>query len=207
MMMPIIMIILCLLLGVGSFIYKNAYGGQQVEENTAQDFVNVIDIKDNFLYTLDGYIMTYIRIHPISIELLSDKEKESLCNNLTAELSGINRPFKFLAVSRPVDISLLLEEYTNLISGTENHIQKALLRNEIYQINEFALSGDVVERQFHIILWEKFSEGIEHDLLKHTQELIKSFESTGIKCDILESHEIVRLCNLINNPSYEGISE
>lgn len=206
MIMPIVMISLCLLFGMGFLIYKNYKTTGKEEENTAQDFVNVVDIKDNFLYTLDGYVMTYIRIHPISIELLSDKEKESLCNSLTAELSSISKPFKFLAVSRPVDISLLLEEYTNLLSSTEDHIQKALLRNEIYQMNDFALSGDVVERQFHLILWEKYSAGIENDLLKRTKEFVKKFENAGIKCDILQSYDIIRLCNLVNNPAYQDIN-
>ncbi len=200
MIMPIVMITLCLLSGVGYFIYKNYYISHQKEENTAQDFVNVVDIKENFLYTLDGYAMTYIRIHPISIELLSHKEKETLCNELTAELSSVDKPFKFLAVSRPVDISGLLEEYTNLLSNTDDHIQKALLRKEIYEMNEFALSRDVVERQFYIILWEKLSEDIEKDLMKRLKELIKKFENVGIRCDILESYDIIRLCDLINNP-------
>jgi len=114
MIMPITMIALCLLGGVGYFLFSKINFNTKQEENTAQDFINIVDIKDNFLYTRDGYIMSYFRIQPISIELLSEREKESLCNMLTAELSSINEPFKFIAISRPVNISGLLEEYTQI---------------------------------------------------------------------------------------------
>ncbi|WXR60949.1 hypothetical protein WG909_11690 [Peptostreptococcaceae bacterium AGR-M142] len=73
----------------------------------------------------------YIKINSISIDLFSETEKEQICRALTAELSSIRKPFKFLAVSRPVDISPLINEYTQLLSETNNQKQKELLRNEM----------------------------------------------------------------------------
>lgn len=74
---------------------------------TAQQFINVKDIKDKILYSKDNHIFCYIKIHPVSIDLLSDNEKMNLCKNLAAELSGERKPYKFFAISRPVDISAL----------------------------------------------------------------------------------------------------
>lgn len=207
MIMPIIMITLCLLGGVGYFFYSKLNVTTEQEVNSAQDFVNIVDIKDNFLYTKDSYIMSYFKIQPISIELLSETEKENLCNTLTAELSSVNEPFKFIAISRPVDISGLLEEYTQLLHNSHNHIQKELLRKEIYEMNDYALSGEVVERQFYIVLWQKYHEDVESELLKKTKEFIKRFESCGIDCTLLKEGEIVGLCSLVNNSIYESIGE
>lgn len=207
MILPIVMIALCLIGGIGYFLYTKLSNSNRNKENTAQDFINIVDIKDNFLYTRDGYITSYFRIQPISIELLSAKEKENLCNMLTAELSSINEPFKFLAVSRPVDISGLLEEYTELLHNSKDHIQKELLRKEVYEMNDYALSGEVVERQFYIMLWQKHSEGIENDLLKRTMDFMRCFDSCGINCTLLEEGEIVGLCSLVNNSIYETNGE
>lgn len=179
------------------------------KKQTAQDFVNVKDIKDKFLYTRDEKIASYIQINPIDINLLSKREKQSLARTLTAELTSERKTFKFIAVSRPVDISPLLTEYQNIISNTNNQKQKELLRHEMYSISNFALSGEVVERQFYIMLWEDYEEGIERDLLKRAMEFTSKLESSGIKCNILTQNKIVRLCNLINNPAYintEGTS-
>ncbi|MGB4352647.1 MAG: hypothetical protein WBJ01_09710 [Tissierellaceae bacterium] len=177
------------------------------KKETAQDFVNVKDIKDKFLYTRDEKIISYIQINPIDINLLSKREKQTLARTLTAELTSERKTFKFIAVSRPVDISPLLTEYQNIISNTTNQKQKELLRHEMYSISNFALSGEVVERQFYIMLWEDYEEGIERDILKRAMEFSSKLESSSIKCNILTENKIVRLCNLINNPAYTNIED
>jgi len=104
--LPIIMILLCAIAGAVAFFFSKIpkqLKNDQINENqkTAQEFVNVKDIHDRFLYTRDGQIIAYIKIHPISIDLFSDSEKEQISKVLTAELSSVQKPFKFLAVSRP----------------------------------------------------------------------------------------------------------
>ena len=66
---------------------------------TAQEFINVRDVKDKYLYTKDGLVLTFLRVHGVSIDLYSKSEKHSLIRQLTAELSDIQYPFKFMAVS------------------------------------------------------------------------------------------------------------
>lgn len=206
--LPIIMILLCAIAGAVAFFFlkrpKHIKGDQLNEsQKTAQEFVNVKDIHDRFLYTRDGQIIAYIKIHPISIDLFSDSEKEQISKVLTAELSSVQKPFKFLAVSRPVDITPLVNEYQSLLLETTDQKQKELLRHEIMEISNFATSGEVIERNFFIMLWSRYRDGIEADLMKECQEMVQKFESVNIICDIIKEQEIVRLCNLINNPAYE----
>lgn len=207
---PIIMIIVCLIGGAVVFLKRDKKKSKEIlnkDDQTANEFVNVKDIKDRFLYTRDGQIIMYIKINPISIDLFSEREKKQLNKTLTAELSSEQKPFKFLAVSRPVDISPLINEYTQIIASTSDQKQKDLLRNEMMVMSNYALSGDVVERQFYIMLWEKYEEGVERDLSKRCYEFISKFESGSIRCEILKEQEIVRLCNLINNPTYSNIED
>ena len=42
---------------------------------TANEFVNVKDIKGNFLYTKDDYIFGYVRLYQFNLDLLSREER------------------------------------------------------------------------------------------------------------------------------------
>lgn len=112
-----------------------------------------------------------------------------------------------MIVPRPADISSLIDEYQNIFSNTTNQKQKELLTKEMNSLNDFVLSGEEDERQIYIILWEEYEEGIERELLKRTMEFASKFESSGIKCDVLNKNKIVRLCNLVNNPAYTNIED
>ncbi|WP_246590495.1 hypothetical protein [Paenibacillus sophorae] len=168
---------------------------------TAQQFVNVQDIRGNFLYTQDGWLLCYLRIFPISLDLLSPSEKRLLINKLTAELSSVRFPFKFLAVSRPVDISPLISELGALLPAADPK-QKELLRQEMLEMNTFALSGEVVERQFYLMLWQRLEAGGERDMQEKAKRLAQHFEDGQVEAKLLKQQDIVRLCNLVNNPAY-----
>ena len=208
---PIIMLAVTLIGGGILLLFlKTSKRSPQLDEagaamQTAQQFINVKDIRDKYLYTRDGMVFIYVRIHAISIDLYSKSEKNVLIKTLTAELSDIQYPFKFMALSRPVDISPLITEMSELKEAEDK--RKELLRQEILQMGGFALSGEIVERQFYIALWEKQEEGIERDLLKRASLLCEKFAIGGVAGDILTEKEIVRLINLVNNPFYTHLED
>ena len=122
------------------------------------------------------------------------------------ELSDIQYPFKFLALSRPVDISPLITEMGDMLKEAEEK-RKEILRQEILQMGSYALSGEIVERQFYIAIWDKQDEGSERDMLKKASLLCEKFAAGGVVTDILTKKEIVRLVNLVNNPSYTHLED
>lgn len=211
MLLPILILLLCLL-GGGAvlFFLRTSKRGPQatsdVAAQTAQQFVNVRDIQGHFLYTLDGWILSYIRLFPISLDLLSLAEKRLLIRKLTAELSSIRYPFKFLAVSRPVDISPLISDLSSLLPSADV-TQKELLRQELMEMNALALSGEVVERQFYVSLWQRQETGAERDLLDKAKRFVQHFEDAGVQAQLLKQQEIVRFCNLVNNPAYSHLDQ
>lgn len=203
---PIIVILLWAALGGVAYFYIHKRKKKSVihlkeAQITANEFVNIRDIQDKFLYTRDGQAIAYIKIHPISIDLFSDSEKETMCRTLTAELSSLQKPFKFLAVSRPVDITPLVNEYSKLLAESTDPMQKELLRHELMVVGNYAISGEVIERQFYLMLWCAEGEGCERELMKECRELLHKLESAGIQGDMIHEQEIMRLCNLINNPA------
>lgn len=212
MILPIIMIVVCAVLGGGAFLFirfsdqRKKRVAAADDQKTANEFVNVKDIKGKYLYTRDNFILCYLKINPISIDLFSKGEKQQLIKQLTANMSGIRHPFKFLAVSRPVDITPLISELSAALA-TSDLKQKELLKQEILEMTTFALSGEVVERQFYIVLWEKADDGAEKDLLMKAKDMVGNFCDCGIGCEILEQQDIVWLCNLINNPAYMHLED
>lgn len=214
---PIIMLTVTLL-GGGVFLLilknggKKPVSGESAAQDsrqpckTAMEFINIKDIKGRYLYTKDGMILTFLRLHAISIDLLSRSEKNSLIKQLTAELSDIQYPFKFMAVSRPVDISPLINELTGMLKDAGEK-RKELLRHEILQMSSYALSGEIVERQFYISIWDRYEEGMEKDIYKRAALLSEKFSVNGIGCDIIGEKEIVRLINLVHNPAYVHLED
>jgi len=181
--------------------------GKPVENKSVHDFINIRDIKGNILYTIDDKICAFFKIDPITVDLYSQREKRQLCQLLSSQLASENKPFKFLAVSRPVDISPLISEYKQIIDTTPDTKIKDILKNEMVEMNNFAHSGDVVQRQFYFMIWEDFKKNNEQELVKRISDFANKFKSCRLSGEILKQHEIVRLCNLVNNPAYTHIED
>ena len=213
-MFPIIMLIVCVVSIVIVMLKMKGSGNDQdkkeAESNyalTAQEFSNVKDIQDIYLYTLDGYLISYIKVNSISIDLLSDMERKSITRKLTDEFSEIEETFMFMAVSRPVDITPLVNDYMDMMHSTDDHIRKELLRQEIKVISEYSLSGEVVQREFFYKIWEKVHESAESNLQKRVNNMVNKLETAGFSCEILKRNNIIRLCNLVNNPAFAAIED
>ena len=211
MILPIIMIILCVVGGGIAYFFikrseKNKYKEKNLPDVTANEFINVKDISGNFLYTNDGLVLCYLKLTPISIDLYSKTEKRNIVRTLTAEMSATQFPFKFIAVSRPIDISPLLSELHSLLMTTDTK-QKELLKAEMVEMSNFAMGGDIVERQFYIVIWDKAVDGVERELMNRARVIADNFGGSKIPCEILHQQDIVRLCNLVNNPSYTHIED
>lgn len=209
---PIIMLSITLLGGgLLLFVLKHSRPGNRTGESspaiqTAQEFINVKDIRDRFLYTSDGLVLVFIRIHAVSIDLYSKAEKYSLIRQLTAQLSDIQYPFKFMAVSKPVDISPVITDMQSMLKGADDR-RRELLRQEILQMSGFALSGEIVERQFYVSLWDQAGEGAEKELSRRAALFSEKFSGCGIPCSLLGEKEIVQLLNMVHNPSYTHLED
>ena len=81
------------------------------KEKTCNEEVGILDIRNNYIYTRDGNVIAGIKIYSINTQLLTDREKENLINDLSAELSSEQEDIKYFNIARPVDISPLQEYF------------------------------------------------------------------------------------------------
>jgi len=155
------------------------------KEKTCNEEINIKDIRNNFLYTNDNKIICYIKIHPLNLFLISNKEKNSIKNQLSAEFSSEVKPMKFFSIARPVEVSSVLDDLRKLQTETLNQIQKMLLRAHIGEITRLTLSGDRVERQIYLMIWQELNDYAEKDILKRAMDLSNKFAVSNIKTEIL----------------------
>lgn len=202
----IIILVLTVLFGGAVIIYlqiqKKKANTLNIDQQTAQDMINVKDIRNNFLYTKNGLIMMYLRINPINKDLFSKREEKLLTRRLSAQFSGDRKPFKFIAVSRSTDISPMLSDYEQKRSSSTDSVRKYLLKEEMSALADFSLSGDAIERRFYFCIWQRFNDVAEKEITKRMNEFVSRFQSAGISVEIAHEREIAQLINLIHNPAY-----
>lgn len=203
MVFAIIIMISCIFLLV-LFSFQN--GKNKKEESvklvSAQDFINVLNINKNVLYTADNKCIAYIRLQPPMSSLWSRREKRMKTNTLVAEISKDREPWVLSAVSRPMDITYLINQYKNMREQTDNVIRKNLLKQEMMELQDKVGSGQAVERQFYIKIWAENKPGAEENLLTRAQQIIGAYESIGVTGSLLKKQDIIPYCNLVHNPSY-----
>ncbi len=163
---------------------------------TANEYLNIRDIRDKFLYTNDGYIFSYINITGFNVSLFTKKEKKQISWNLSSSISNYKYPFKFLAISRAVNISELLNQYKNMMNQTKDPIRRDLIRQEIDTLAHFATAGEVTERLFYIALFTQYYEGCEKEFIKSVMEFKNIFENNNINAQILNEVQINQMVNL-----------
>lgn len=168
---------------------------------TANQITDVRDIKNNVLYTKSNYVIKYLRLYPINIDLLSESEKESLCNTLTASFKSMEDPFTIISIPRTVD----MEDYINYLTSNyddeiENPERKSLLNIMIKEASEKVMSGNNFEHQFYIKAWEKEHGGEETKKLKERiEEISNNYNMVQNPTKVVEDIEIIKLCNLYGN--------
>ena len=59
---------------------------KKTKELTCNEEVGILDIRNNYIYTRDGNVIAGLKIYSINTQLLTEREKQNLINELSAEL-------------------------------------------------------------------------------------------------------------------------
>lgn len=173
-----------------------------IKEKTCNEEINIKDIRNNFLYTNDNRVMCYIKIQPLNLYLLSNKEQEQIIKQLSAELSSETKEMKFFSIARPVDVGDLLQDLQEKANNSLEQIQKGLLKKHINETVRLTFTGEAVERQNFLIIWQEASDYAEKDLLKRAMELVNKLANCNVKSEILEEQYIIQLCSGFTNMNF-----
>ena len=169
--------------------------------STAQQEINILDIKNNLIYTRDNLIIAILKINSLNMQLFSKKELINKIKDITSELSTETKEFKMTSIARPVDIGSLIDFLRNILNNSTDSIQKRLLRENIRETLNLTLVGDAVERQNLLIISEVLSDNAEQEIQKRAREIVQKFDNCGMKLEILNDQYLIQVCNSFTNMS------
>lgn len=167
----------------------------------AQQEINILDIKNNLIYTRDNLIIAILKINSLNMQLFSKKELKNKIKDITSELSTETKEFKMTSIARPVDVGSLIDFLRNILNNSTDSIQKRLLRENIRETLNLTLVGDAVERQNLLIISEVLSDNAEQEIQKRAREIVQKFDNCGMKLEILNDQYLIQVCNSFTNMS------
>ena len=176
----------------------------QKNKNTQSlnEFLNIKNIKGNYLYTLDEQVISFIKVNPMNIELLSDKELESKMDFEAIEFSNEQFPYKIIVIPRAVDISDYIREQEELRNKLTDDVCIEIINNRIISTTEMIENKNIIENEFYIMIFDANKENIKIELNKRANNWISRLKNCGLKSEILEEREIILLVKSFTIPEF-----
>jgi len=172
------------------------------KKQTLNEFLNIKDIKSNYLYTLDEQVITFIKVNPINIELLSDEEMESKMDLASIEFSNEQYPYKILVIPRAVDISEHIKEQEKLKKHLEDDVCIEIINNRIITTSEIVENKNIIENEFYIMIFDRNKENIENVLNKRINNWINRLKNCDLQSEVLDERQIILLIKSFTIPEF-----
>lgn len=166
------------------------------------EFLNVKNIKESILYTLDGQVIQFIKVEPINIELLTDEELESKMNFSSIEFSEEQHPYKILVIPRAVDISEHIEEQEELKRKIDDDVGIEIINNRIISTTEIVENKNIIENEFYIMIYDSNKDNIVNELMKRANNWINRLKNCGYRSNLLYEREIILLIKSFTIPEF-----
>lgn len=188
--------------GIRMFNILNIFRKKKPKQLSCNEEINILDIKNNVIYTKDNNLIMALKIYSINMQLFSRRELNQKVKEITNELAGDLQELKFFSISRPVDVTGLIDSLRETLNDSDKQKQKNLLKQNIKETVRLTVTGDVVERQNFITISTKNTDIAEKELQKQAMDLSNKFSNCGIKTEILNEQELIQLCNSTLNINF-----
>ena len=167
---------------------------------TANKFLNIKDIQGNFLYTIDGKVLAYLKIYPKNCKLMSKEEQKNHAQILTRNFASELKPFKLYFINRPVNLQRNQDYQAELMDKEKNATKFTLQGKRSRSFGNLSVRGKALESEIYLIVWGENTEYIEQELMKRLNDLKMKFTNSGYRTEILEERLIIQLVNSYTNP-------
>ena len=168
------------------------------------EFLNIADIEDNCITTIDGFILMILNIKAQNFGLLSEKELVNRMNSMSVEFSNERYPYKILIIPKIVDITETIKEQEELKQKVDNVIFREIIENRINFLQNFVSDKEIIENDFFLIIWEKESEKTKIELQKRANNWKNRLRNCELKSEILNKEELIFLIKTFNLPIYKN---
>lgn len=170
---------------------------------SVNDYVNVKDIKKNYIYTKDNYIIGFLKVPFVNIALLNRNVLESRTNNMKALWKGDKKKFNYISLPRELDLDqykgFLKDRYANEL---ENLGRRKILSLMILEGTKLSTSGENFEHLQYVKVWEPVGNNLKNaeDVLRDRMiDYKQRYDMAGTSAEVLSERELIILCNLFSN--------
>lgn len=172
------------------------------KNKSLNEFLNIKNIDENFLYTLDNKIITFIKVYPINTELFSEEELENKMDSMSVEFSNEQYPYSIFVIPRKVDISEYVKEQEELKKDIQDEISIKIVEKRIIATHELVADKNIIENEFYLYIWEEDSDNVKEKILKRANNWKKRFKDCGFETEILEKTQIILLAKSFTIPEF-----
>ena len=172
-------------------------------QRSTQSWLPIADVTNRMIYRRDNHIVTGIRIQPVNIHLLSDKEKALKISSLHEVINGIDYPLQIETIARPVDLDGYIARLTHRRDEETHFLKRRLLDGYIRQAAILATGGEALERQFYIFLNQPLGKKPQQDhdeLMGRTMELASNLTGAGLTANVCTDQELRDVLFIFLNP-------
>ena len=172
------------------------------KNKSLNEFLNIKNIDENFLYTLDNKVITFIKVYPINTELFSEEELENKMDSMSVEFSNEQYPYSIFVIPRKVDISDYVKEQEELKKNIQDEISIKIVEKRIIATHELVADKNIIENEFYLYIWEEDSDNVKEKILKRANNWRKRFKDCGFETEILEKTQIILLAKSFTIPEF-----
>lgn len=172
------------------------------KSKSLNEFLNIKNIDENFLYTLDNKVITFIKVYPINTELFSEEELENKMDSMSVEFSNEQYAYSIFVIPRKVDISEYVKEQEELKKNIQDEISIKIVEKRIIATHELVADKNIIENEFYLYIWEEDSDNVKERILKRANNWRKRFKDCGFETEILEKTQIILLAKSFTIPEF-----
>ena len=172
------------------------------KSKSLNEFLNIKNIDENFLYTLDNKVITFIKVYPINTELFSEEELENKMDSMSVEFSNEQYPYSIFVIPRQADITEYVKEQEELKKNIQDEISIKIVEKRIIATHELVADKNIIENEFYLYIWEEDSDNVKEKILKRANNWRKRFKDCEFETEILGKTQIILLAKSFTIPEF-----
>lgn len=172
------------------------------QTKTLNEFLNIKNIKDTYLYTLDGHIMLFMKIFPINTDLFSEEELISKMDSMSIEFSNEQNPYTIFVIPRKVDIADFINEQQELKRSLQDDASIQIVEKRIIHTHELVADKNIIENEFYLCIWCKEGENAEENLIKRANNWKQRLKNCDFDTEVLTKTEVILMIKSFTIPEF-----
>ena len=172
------------------------------QAKTLNEFLNIKNIEENYLTTLDGQVILFMKVIPINTDLFSEEELENKMDSMSIEFSNEQYPYTILVIPRKVDIVDFINEQQELKRKLQDDVSIQIVEKRIICTHELVADKNIIENEFYLCIWTKDGENAIENLIKRANNWEQRFKNCDFETKLLNKTDIILMVKSFTIPEF-----